>query len=501
MSKFQHLFLRIFVFWTGMIVLVLELTASRLLAPYFGSSIFVWANIIGIILLALSLGYWVGGKLADRWPEYALLMKIVFFSGLLVALIPLLFRLVAPVLILSFADLNTAVIIASFLSVLILFFGPAFLLAMVSPFGVRLATKSVATTGQAAGSLYAWSTAGSILGTFITAFLAVPYIGTIKTILLCSVILIILSAVGLRRFVYLSGLLLPLLIYLILSGSWIHPRSGAVYEKESPYQYIQVVDTAEERQLITDSGFGVQSLINKKNLLTGHYYDLYALLPPNIKQPGGKLDVLILGLGGGVISHLYDQIYSDEYNISLTGVDIDSDLIEAGKDFFGLSNQPVDIVIADARVFLNQNSEVYDVIIIDAYQNQLNIPFHLATEEFFEEVISHLTPTGIAAVNFHAPEKKSAYLKMFSNTLASVFERVYRLQRPDSFNYMLVGSRRELDFGKTRYPNEINNLATAVIPQIELYRSDGPTKLTDDLAPVELLTESEYISYIWRTRN
>ncbi|MBU1889889.1 fused MFS/spermidine synthase [Patescibacteria group bacterium] len=508
MTKSQHSYLKIFVFGTGFIILVLELTASRLFAPYFGASIFVWANIIGIILLALALGYWLGGKLADRRPEFRLLMRVVLVAGLFVSFIPLLFRLLTPFLVISTNSYSNSIIIGSFTVIVVLFFIPAFLLGIVSPFAVRLFNQRVETTGSSAGSLYAWSTAGSIVGTFTTAFLAVPYLGTHETIYCSAFILILLSAIGQRRILLYIFLLLPIVLYFIFTSyniffenGLIRPRAGVVYEKESPYQFIQVIDTPEERRLVTSAGFGTQTSQRFDSILTGKYFDFCTLLPPAIKEKGEDLKVMIIGVAGGAISRLYDEIYSDEYRLIMDGVDVDPMLVEAGRKFFGLGDQPINIHIADGRTYLYQNDTKYDVIIVDAYENQTNIPFHLTTQEFFQLTSERLTDNGVISINIGATQPDSRLLVAFLETLAEVYPYVYTASVEGSMNYMVTGSGHSIDFDSPDYPDVISKIAREVIPKIELYKPTGKRLLTDNWAPIELLTDTMYLQYIWEAKS
>ncbi|HSC93027.1 MAG TPA: fused MFS/spermidine synthase, partial [Gaiellaceae bacterium] len=186
--------LEVLVFGAGTGTLATEIAASRLLAPYYGSSTIVWANLIGLVLLALSLGYWVGGRVADRRPDPRLLGQLVVASGLLVAVIPFAARPILDVAAEGLDELSAGAVVGSFFATLFLFAPPVFLLGMVSPFAIRLAVEDVATAGQTAGRLYALSTAGSLVGTFLPALVTIPLVGTQRTMLASAAVLVLASA-------------------------------------------------------------------------------------------------------------------------------------------------------------------------------------------------------------------------------------------------------------------------------------------------------------------
>ena len=503
MTPGQLRYLRFFVFGTGFVVLVLEMAASRLLAPYFGASIFIWANIIGIILIALALGYWYGGRLADRKPSLTLLMKITIMAGIYVSVVPFVYRMLAPVVLDSFSQNAYSLSFGAFILILCLFAPPVFLLGMVSPFGVRLATSAVEKTGSSAGSLYAWSTVGSIVGTFITAFVAIPYIGTQETIFISAAILLLLGALGWRKSVLLL-IFIPVGLFALLSLSTIffangkiRPRTDVVYERETPYQFIQVLERNNERLLITNEGHALQSVYMKNSVFTGHYFDYLTLLPPTIRKTGQSLDVLFIGVAGGTGARLYEQVYGSDYDLTMTGVDIDPGLIEAGRKYFELGSLPITIHIADGRSFLRQQTKKYDIVVVDVYTNQMAIPFHLATKEFFTLVADHLQSNGALVINFVAPNKNSTLFSSFLRTLATAFPTVSFIRQPNAVNYLVMASQTPLDFENAVYPASVRPIAEGINGSVEFYRPVGGLVFTDNRAPIELMTDTSYYSYVW----
>jgi MFS family permease len=261
------------VFAAGIGTLATEIAASRLLAPYFGNSTIVWANVIGLTLASLSLGYWLGGRLADRRPTARILGLVVMSAACLIAVATLLAR---PILDLSVEGLDrvsAGAAIGSFFGVLILFVPPVTLMGMVSPFAIRLAIRDVESAGTVAGRLYAVSTIGSLLGTFLSALILIPAIGTQRTLLASAALIGATGAVLLgRRWVVLAAGLAALL--LIPPGA-VKGQSGLLYEDESRYQFIQVVERDGVRRLYLDEGLATHSVWRRDEVLTGGVWDAY----------------------------------------------------------------------------------------------------------------------------------------------------------------------------------------------------------------------------------
>jgi len=329
-KKARRIFLYLVVFGAGVSVLAIELAASRLLAPYFGSSIFVWGNIIGTILIALSLGYWIGGKLADQHPNVEYLMYLLIAAGILTSLIPLLFQLYTKLAAVNFSFL-TFLIAGSFLAMILLFFFPVFLLGMVSPFAIRIMISDLKSSGKTAGSLYAFSTLGSIVGTFLSAFILIPFWGTKETIYLSALILLFFSAWGLKKKpVFFLLILIPIVLYFVTKGDNIKSVAGLIYEKESPYQFIQIIKKDKRYELRVNDGWGLQSIYDPNSILVNSYYDDYSVLP-YFEHPNRAKDVLLIGVGGGTISRQYLAFFQDRISLNIDAVEIDPGVIKAAQ--------------------------------------------------------------------------------------------------------------------------------------------------------------------------
>src|SRR6266480_3622475 len=321
--RLQGWLLILLVFVAGACSLAVELSASRLLAPYFGTSLFVWANLIGLILLYLTVGYYLGGRLADRYPRPAVLYLLTIIASLLIGLIPFISRPILGWSLSSFASYSVSVFYGSLVSVILLFAIPMILLGCVSPFAIRLTIERVGKSGRTAGQLYAISTAGSILGTFLPVLWLIPTIGTYRTFFSFAVTLLLVSILALmvtQRGTWRSGkgrtdksflsilLLIPMVLSMLAIQGPIKPADGSngggvlLAERESTYNYIQVVQVGQETQLILNEGVGIHSVYNPNQVLTQGPWDYFMMAPffnnpPFI--PEQVHNVCIIGLGAG----------------------------------------------------------------------------------------------------------------------------------------------------------------------------------------------------------
>lgn len=475
----------------GAAVMAIEMAASRLLAPAFGTSLLVWANLIGIILIALTLGYSLAGRLADRHPAGRGLYGALLGAGLWSALLPLAGRGVLDLLSRGILGTPISVILASFAGVLVVIAPAVFLLGFVTPFAIRLGASDVEHTGRIAGSLGAWSTLGSIAGTFVPAFVTIPFFGVRATLFGCAALLILTAAWGLRRPGLLLGLLLPALVALVVAGP-LRPEPGLLFEGESPYQFVQVLQKGPYTELVVNEGGGVQSVWRHGSDLTGYYYDAYLLLP--FDRPGLDRRVLVVGSGGGTIMRQYQAVLGSRFRLRLDGVEIDPLVASLGPRYFGL---PADLArrvhVADGRVYLEHDRHTYDILIVDAYSHQLYIPFQLATRQFFHLAADHLAPGGILAMNVNALSRHSPLLLAIVRTLHAVFPFTYVARVPGAYNYLVAASDRPV-LPTLDVPPLLQSLARSVAAGWRPDDGSGGLLLTDNRAPLEFLTDWE----LWR---
>ncbi|MBI4133613.1 fused MFS/spermidine synthase [Candidatus Uhrbacteria bacterium] len=494
-------------FLSGLAVMGIELSASRLIAPYFGTSLFVWTNVIAVILAALSLGYYLGGRLSERAPRLRVLLLIIFVAGVLLAVVPFVIRPLALQFTFdsfTLASASFVIVLGSLLLVLALFFIPIMLLGMVSPFLVKIVSLERHDMGNVAGRIFAISTIGSIIGTFLPAFVFIPWIGTKFTILIFATLLVVIGGSGLlpRR---LFGAVLLLGIPFASLDAGLKPVPGLIVEAESPYQYIQVVeDSAGTTHLIYNEGGGVQSVYNPDTLFYGGAYFDYAPLLPALRE---SKRVLIVGLAAGTISRAMQVLYGNDPSFHIDGVEIDPTVIKLGREHFALGGDDLTVVNADGRTAIETVSGAYDVIFVDAYTNQLYIPFHLVTQEFFAAAAERLAPGGILAINVLASSDASELLRSVTNTMASALPYVYRMRIADSWNNLIFASFDPVDFARlTEVPLAIPEFASLAreIPEEVVpiaFNREGRV-LTDDLAPVEHMMDAMIWEYfVDRLRN
>ncbi|HZB86023.1 MAG TPA: fused MFS/spermidine synthase, partial [Gaiellaceae bacterium] len=262
------------VFTGGAGTLATEIAASRLLAPYFGSSTIVWANIIGLILVYLSVGYWLGGKLADRRPEPRLLGGMILVAALAIAATPFVARPILDLAVRGLDAVSVGAVVGSFFAALALFAVPITLLGAVAPFAIRLALENVGEAGTVAGRLYALSTVGSIVGTFLSAIVTIPLLGTQRTMLGSAALLVLASALLLGPRWQLLTLAAAAL--LLIPPGTIKASEGLLFETESSYQYIQIVERSDgSRALHLNEGIAVHSVWHRDSVLTGGVWDTF----------------------------------------------------------------------------------------------------------------------------------------------------------------------------------------------------------------------------------
>ena len=485
--------LAVVVFTGGAGTLATEIAASRLLAPYFGSSTIVWANIIGLILVYLSVGYWLGGKLADRRPEPGLLGAIVLVAALFIAATPFVARPVLGVVVRGLDDASLGAIVGSFFAALAIFAVPVTLLGAVSPFAIRLALADVREAGTVAGRLYAVSTVGSIVGTFGSAIVAIPLVGTQRTMLGAATLLALGAALLLPRAAGVVAVAVGVL--LALPAGAVKATPGLLFETESPYQYVQVVQRPNgSRILRLNEGVAVHSEWYPHSVFTGGEWDMFLVLPPLLDRPPRRM--LILGNAGGTTARAYGKLYP---GVAIDGVEIDPTVTQVGRRYFGLGDNPrLHVISADARPYLAATDKRYDIIAVDAYR-QPYVPFYVATKEFFRLARRHLTPRGVLALNVAVVPGSSPLDTAIESTLADTVGQAWAW-RPLRFSELVFAFARPLS--KQTLLERIGGIAPRAASLAPLFRAElhearpAVAPLTDDRAPVEWLTDRMIVDYV-----
>ena len=345
----RTLLLLVVVFISGMTSLAIELTASRFIGNYFGSALPVWAAIIGMVLVYLTIGYLLGGRLADRHPHEGYLYQVTMWAGFFTGLIPFLANPILQFATVGIRNVLANVFVGSLLGVIILLSLPMILLGCVSPFAIRLRTRSVESSGNTAGALYALSTMGSILGTFLPVLILIPTVGTRNTFLVFSFALMIPSMVGILAFrgrrSWVHGVLLltiALLALFIPKGIVRAAEVGdLIYETESPYNYIQVIQAGDTRYLMLNEGDAVHSIYNPNQVLTKGEWDYVAVAPFfNKNYSASELKhAAIIGLAGGTTPRQLTKIYGP---IAIDGIACYANLeaIPGGVDAVVIATAP-----------------------------------------------------------------------------------------------------------------------------------------------------------------
>ena len=485
------------VFTVGLSILGAEIAAARLLAPYFGASTIVWANTIGIVLVALSIGYWYGGKLADRNPTREGLYRLVLLSGVLLAAVPFVADPFLGFAVGALDSISAGAFVGSLLGVTVLVAIPILVSGAVAPYALRLAVGDVTEAGTVSGRLYAISTVGSLLGTFTSALLLIPLVGTRRTFIIFGLALVVVAAVGLarRRYALAPAALVALLA--LPAGTVkgeTDPGARVIYEADTEYQYARVVEDADgTRALELNEGQAVHSLRKPRSYLTNNVWDEYMILP-FAAQDAPPRRVAILGNAAGTTARAYGHFFPQT---QIDGVEIDGELTEIGRRFFDMDSPGLRTHTDDARPFLRRTKERYDAIFIDAYR-QPYIPFYLATREFFELARSRLRPGGIVVVNASHPVGSTKLERVLGATLGAVFPTVLRDPTAPK-NTLLLGtdgsaSAERLRANAPTLPPLLRSraftAATRVGPPLP-----GGRIYTDDVAPVEWLIDTSIVQF------
>ena len=507
----RYLYFTVFV--SGMTTLAIEFAASRLLGSVFGTSNLVWASIIGLILIYLTAGYFIGGRWADRSPYPQTLYGIIAWGAFLAGSVPLVARPVLRLAADAFDQLQVGVLFGSFTAVLVLFSVPVTLLGMVSPFAIRLAISDAQTAGRVSGRIYAISTLGSFVGTFLSVLVFIPLVGTSWTFFVFSEFLLLVAVAGMlissgwRKSLRVAWmpLLLPVLAVLLASRP-IKSTAGQIYEGESAYNYIQVLEKPDGRRVLRlNEGQGEHSLWKADQLdFEGPWEQFLAApffnSPPY--EPQAVQSMAIIGLAAGTVARQATAVYGA---LPIDGYEIDPQIIEVGRQYFDMNEPNLNAIAQDGRWGLEHSDRKYNIIGVDAYRPPY-IPWHLTTVEFFQIVRQHLTPDGVLVINVGRSPNDRRLIDGLVGTISQVFPSIYVMDVPNSFNSIIYA---------TVQPTEINNLYQNLI---HLYTEPGihpllqrsleravvylkPTPAssvvyTDDRAPIEWITNNMVLSYV-----
>jgi spermidine synthase len=518
------------VFVAGISTMAVEMLAARLIAPFYGTSLLVWTVLLFSILVALTVGYFRGGRKADRDPRVDPLARTLLIASGLLALVPLLglkwlqicgspeafmWKTVGPIASHVMGLIGTVI----FLCV------PVSLLGSVGPYVIRLRAKDPLLMGRDTGTILGLSTLGSIIGTYLPALFGIPVLGTYYSFLALSLMIgfasVLIADRSWRPVAVGVGLVVPL-VFIPLKPQFLRPGESIDGEWESVYNTIQIKrqkvndgrHAAYERvMLILNEGYAVHSITMDDTAwchpLVGSVWDYMGLLPTLSQPEGNALDVAIVGLAGGTVARQLLAFYKGIYETRVEGAEIDPLIIKLAQDpkYFRLPPE-VSAHAQDGRAFLARSKKSYDLIVTDAYR-QPYIPFHLTTVEYFTIVRDHLKPRGICSINVGSTSPEEPILAKILATMSTVFEEVFIFEVPRVTplfaNYLVVASRQK---GVIKSPlagdRALGGRLVAKFPGVPIHGvlqswSDGlkpPPKpdlsqvLTDDRAPVEFLTDT-----------
>jgi spermidine synthase len=505
-------YLFIAVFFSGMASLAVEMAASRLIGNYFGASNLVWASIIGLILIYLTAGYFLGGYWADRSPNYRTFFQILAWGAFAVGLIPLAARPVLRFAANAFDELQMGILIGSFIVVMILFVIPITLLGTASPFAIRLAIQDPRRAGRASGQLYGVSTLGSFVGTFLPSLILIPMVGTYRTFLVISALLLVVALICLWRT---SGwkiaavyLWMPLIIAVLgivgMPGTDKAPE-GMIYEGESAYNYIQVLAIGDYHILRLNEGQGMHSMYHPTQLgfngpweqvLAGPFFNAAPYDPGRVKN------MAIVGLAAGTTARQATAVFGPD--IAIDGIEIDPKIVAVGQKYFGMTEPNLNVILQDGRWGLAHSKKHYNIISIDAYRPPY-IPWHLTTREFFQEARDHLTEDGVLVINVGRAPTDRRLVDSISSTIATLFPTVFVMDIPETFNSIIYATIQPCDpsnldanlvylnsRGDT-HPLLLTSIQTA-LANLQPVVTTGQV-FTDDVAPIEWITNSMIMDF------
>lgn len=485
----KNLYLTVLVFVSGAAVLAVELLGTRVLGPFYGVSLFLWSALITVTLLALSVGYAIGGRWADRGPKLERLCVVLIAAGTWMLVVP---WLRAPVLAVSEPlGLRAAVLVAS----LLLFAPPLTLLGMVAPYAIRLRASSLGEVGRTAGDLYALSTVGSVLAALLTGFVLIPYVGVGKLLFLVGALLAGMGLLGLlaSRKVAATGIaslaLAPLAFFgLGAAAEGPDPSRGLLSIEHSPYAEIRVVELDGTRYMLIDGG--THTIVQADTLDSVFSYVHVLDLLNNVCAEPGRL--LLVGLGGGSVAKLFAR-----QGWEVDAVEIDPVVTRVARRDFGLTESEARVHHADGRSWLGSSTEAYDAIVLDAFGSS-SIPFHLVTSESFELAAERLTPGGVLALNVECIGWDDPLVRSLAATLRERFAHVLALpiaEPPDQLgNLILFASQRELDIAREIPPtpdrwSSVYDKNHAWDNRFAPEADAAAVVLTDDLNPVDIWSD------------
>jgi len=501
------------VFISGMTTLAAELSASRLIGNVFGTSNLVWAAIIGLMLLYLTLGYFLGGKQADRSPHAKSMYKVLAWGAFTLGIVPYIASPVLRAAATAFDGLQVSVMMGAFVAVLVLFSIPITLLGMISPYAIRLSMDDAEKAGKISGNIYAISTLGSFLGTYLPVLVLIPTVGTTKTFLIFSLFLLFVALAGLAKSVGVRAMLPYLLMVvgiailaLINGGRGIKKTAGQIYETESAYNYIEVLQRGTETHLRLNDGQGVHSIYDPDNLdydgpwsqfLVGPFFNT----PPHTTNDVER--IAIVGLAAGTFAQQATAIYGE---IPIDGFEIDPKIIEVGREYFGMDGlSNLNTYAEDGRWGLAHSPHQYEIIAVDAYRPPY-IPWHMTTREFFQIAHDRLSQSGVLTINVGRLPNDRRLINGLATTIAEIFPSVHIMDIPYTLNSIIYATKQPTNenflaknLSLLTERGDTHPLLLDAMQTAWTYRQSShetTTIFTDDKAPIEWITNDMILRFM-----
>ena len=504
----KYLYFTVFV--SGMTTLAAELSASRLIGNVFGTSNLVWASIIGLILIYLTLGYFLGGRWADRWPEPSAMYRVLAWGAFTLGVVPYIANPVLRFAAKAFEGLDVAVLLGSFAAVLILFIVPVTLLGTISPFAIRLSVDDPKTSGVTSGTIYGISTLGSFIGTFIPVLVTIPTIGTRNTFLVFSLLLLFVALAGQGKFgsrkLMLQSLWMPVVLVilaLLLSRQSLKNSTGQIFETESAYNYIQVQQVDGYTLLRLNDGEGIHSIYNPNTMNYGGPWEQFMVGPyfNANAQPTDVKRAAIVGLAAGTAARQMTAVYGP---IPIDGFELDPKIIEVGKKYFDENLPNLNVYIGDGRWNLEQSQYKYDIIAVDAYRPPY-IPPHMTTQEFYQICYDHLSDTGVLAINVGSVPGDRRLINGLATTMATIFPSIHIMDIPGTLNTMIFATKQPTstanfatNLSLFSHRSDINPLLLSAMQTTFANMKPGyqtTQVFTDDKAPIEWIVNDMVIRF------
>lgn len=477
-------------FVAGFSVMTVELISSRIVAPIIGSSVFTWTSIIGITLLGLSIGSWIGGKLADKIENKSVLSLSFLVSSILVFIIPVLSKNTEFLINAS----NSILWLNLFLS-LYLFLLPAVAIGTIQPIILKNFADDFSKIGSKYGILSATWSIGSVLGVFLTGFIFISTIGSAETIFIIAAILFLTGFIFSgedKKAIQLYILTIFLGLIFLFFFQNINTNTAVIFQKETNYYNAEIVDAyipdfGQSRILFLDID---SHSIESEKINQNFYPEIY---PVFYHLKNDMKDILVIGAGAYTMPKHFKEFYK---NSSVSVIEMDPELKKIGEDYFDLKKYEINTIIGDAKIIIDKDPQKYDLIFGDAYNSFISVPWYLLTKEWNSEIRDKLNDGGIYAINFvgSLTGKKSEITKSVINTFKLSYPNFYIFAfgtSPEKTqNIVLIGINGELPLNEDdlleKLKREKNFLFEKIIPT-EYFTNTTSTIITNNFAPIEKL--------------